>query len=124
MAHHRGSRQASSSKPRAIYLCASKVSKVAEEAFENFKEMRRLASTMYFDPSGLAFVFHGLSLSALRKDYTAMLQSPAPRQGKRVGNMVWFDVALKLPLGLVLDTTPGCRFGHGEACRLRFAAGL
>ena len=37
-----------------------------------------------------------------------MIKSPHPRNAKRVGNMVWFDVALTLPLGLALDTPPCC----------------
>ena len=36
-----------------------------------------------------------------------MLKSPHPRNAKRVGNQVWFDVSLTLPLGLALDTKPG-----------------
>ncbi|CAE7027244.1 unnamed protein product [Symbiodinium natans] len=61
--------------PRQVCLYATK----AEQAFEDFKEMK--------------------------KDYDAMLKSPHPRNAKRVGNQVWFDVSLTLPLGLALDTS-------------------
>lgn len=37
------------------------------------------------------------------RDIMAMRESPEPRGGKRVGNMVWFDITLSLPLGLALD---------------------
>ncbi|CAE7353754.1 unnamed protein product [Symbiodinium microadriaticum] len=61
--------------PQKVCLHATK----AEKAFEEFKEMKQ--------------------------DYDAMLKSPHPRNAKRVGNQVWFDVSLALPLGLALDTS-------------------
>ena len=36
-----------------------------------------------------------------------MRTRPQPRNGKRVGNEVWFDVKLSPPLGLALDTNLG-----------------
>lgn len=39
-------------------------------------------------------------------DLQALQNNPNPRGGKRVGNMVWYDVTLSLPLGLALDNSP------------------
>ena len=38
-----------------------------------------------------------------------MRSRPKPRNGKRVGNEVWFDVKLSPPLGLALDTSLGLK---------------
>ncbi|CAK9013450.1 unnamed protein product [Durusdinium trenchii] len=61
-------------------ILSSKDSKAeAEKTFEEFKEMRQ--------------------------DYEKMRTRPKPRNGKRVGNEVWFDAKLNTPLGLALDTS-------------------
>lgn len=65
---------------RTIALHASKSAKAeAEKTLEEFKEMKQ--------------------------DYEKMRSRPKPRNGKRVGNEVWFDVKLSPPLGLALDTS-------------------
>lgn len=66
---------------RMVGLAASKKAAIeeAEKTLEEFKEMK--------------------------KDYEKMRTRPQPRNGKRVGNEVWFDVKLSPPLGLALDTS-------------------
>ena len=52
-------------------------------------------------------MFHMYFICFFRKDYEKMRTRPQPRNGKRVGNEVWFDVKLSPPLGLALDTNLG-----------------
>lgn len=44
-------------------------------------------------------------MKEFRADLLAMRQNPSPRGGKRVGNSVWFDLTLSLPLGIALDNS-------------------
>ena len=53
-----------------------------------------------------------------------MRSRPQPRNGKRVGNEVWFDAKLPAPLGLALDTTLGTAMGDAFRCISKHFNGL